>query len=185
MEASERPFDPKKLPSRSHQVPDLKDAVEGWRAWRVAKALPKFGVAPKLYSATHGDYYWTPRKAAEAECAHCSTHVITLPDGTVTNDVPGEFCSCGFYSAKDREHLMSMSYHRYDGDGEFGQFTVIGQVANWGKVVEGSQGWRSQFSYPKFIYVPYEAHHLAKPISVAYGVPVKLENFLQPGYAEV
>jgi hypothetical protein len=180
---TEFPFDPKKLPSRSHQVPDLKDAVEGWRAWRVASALPKFGVAPKLYSATHGDYYWTPRKAAEAECERCGGRVITLPDGTVTNDVPGEFCSCGFYSAKDVDHLMSMHYHQYDA--EIGEFTVIGQVANWGKVVEGSQGWRSQFSYPKRIFVPFEAHHLAKPIAAAYGVPTTLRNFLKPGYAEV
>jgi hypothetical protein len=175
MSSDGRPFDPEKTPDPTFRAPDLMQAVEGWRAWGVDTVLPKFGVPPKLRSLTQGLHfnggYWTPRKKARAHCDSCG------------EDVPGWNCSCGFYSAKTQDHLLSMSYHIYDS--ETGMFHVVGQVANWGKVVEGSQGWRSEFSYPVRLYVPFEAHKLAKPLSNAYGIPVKLKNTLKPAQAAI
>lgn len=166
-------FDPKKArPEKDFRAPDLLGTVEGWRAWRIDAKLPPFGVAPKLRSATYGGYYWTPRQRAMAECDKCG------------ENVPGQRCSCGFYSAKTLEHLMSMAYHLYDEhEGSVyaapGEVKVVGQVANWGKVVEGSQGWRAQYSYPVRLFVPYEAARLVKPLRKAYGVPVTLKNILR------
>lgn len=162
------PVDVQKLrPDPKLVVPDLTDAVEGWRAWGVPRTMPRYGVPPKLYSVTYGNYYWAPRKAMVATCSYrCDAE-----------DVPGEQCSCGFYSAKTLEHLMSMGYHQYDAEAN-GYYHVVGQVANWGKVIEGSQGWRAQKAYPKKLYVPFEAWPLAKPLSKAYGVPVELKNVL-------
>lgn len=162
----ELPFDPDKLPDPEFQAPDLVGAVEGWRVWRVSTELPKFGGAPKLYSATYGGYYWAARKACVAECEKCG------------ENVPGEYCSCGFYSAKTFDHLMGMSYHLYDA--ETGMIAVLGQVANWGKVIEATQGWRAQIAYPVRLWVPFEAAKLAKPLKEAYGVPVGLRNWLKP-----
>jgi hypothetical protein len=162
------PLDPERFaPDPNFKAPDILGTVEGWRAWGVPKELPAFGVAPKLYSVTHARFFWSPRKAALADCRHCG------------DDVPGEHCSCGFYSAKSYEHLMSMGYHHYDAENG-GYFHVVGKVANWGKVIEASQGWRAAKSYPVHLYVPYEAWHLAGPLRDAYGVPVNLKNILKP-----
>ena len=140
------------------------------------KEVPHFGTAPKLRSVTYGEYYWAPRRAAEADCDRCSE--------ADSQGVPGEHCTCGFYSAKTLEHLLSMSYHMYDADSS-GCFHVVGQVANWGKVIEGTQGWRSQFSYPVRLYVPFEAWRLCKPLTQAYGIPAVLKNTLRQEHQEL
>lgn len=165
-------------------VPDLMQAVEGWRAWGVPQGLPPFGLAPKLYSVTNygrgghhpegGGYAWKAREAAEATCPVREDH---------NGRCPVESCTCGFYTALSLEHLMTMAYHRYDADAH-GMFRVIGQVANWGKVIEGTLGWRSQYAYPTQLFVPFEAWRLAKPLSEAYGVPVRLQNILNITTAE-
>jgi hypothetical protein len=146
--------------------PDLIGTVEGWRAWQVSREVPRFGNPPKLYSATHGDYYWAPRKAMQAFCPRADSH----------GGVPGQNCRCGFYSAKTLPHLMTMPYHRYDID--TGMVRVVGRVANWGGVVPGSHGWRAEWAYPVELYVPFEAHRIADALEEAYGVPVKLQNVL-------
>jgi hypothetical protein len=71
-----------------------------------------------------------------------------------------------------------MGYHGYDENSD--TVCVVGQLANWGKVIEGTQGWRAEFAYPAVIYVPFEAWRLGAPIKKAYGVPVKLLNLLDP-----
>ena len=96
---------------------------------------------------------------------------------------PREQCSCGFYSAKSLAHLMSMHYHVYDADMN-GMFHIVGRVANWGKVIEGSQGWRSQYAYPLELFVPYEAWRLMEPLSKIYGVPAQLKNTLESTHTE-
>jgi len=179
-------FDPKKLPAKNFRVPDYVEVREGWRAWSVAAELPRYGVPPKLYSVSWG-YYWAPRRRAEAICSAaypCSQPRKVKQHGTgeeleVTIGVPGENCSCGFYSAKDFGHLMSMGYNQYYD--ETNMFTIVGMVGNSGKVREGTQGWRSQYSYPLVLYCPLEAQHLAEPLQEAYAVPVKLRDVLNRG----
>jgi hypothetical protein len=158
-------IDPEKLKGLSDtefKAPDQVGIAEGWRAWKVAMEPPPFGTAPKLYSATW-DYYWAPRVKARAHCDIC-------------DDVPGETHTCGFYSAKSLEHLRSMGYQEYDPS--TGMVCVVGHLACWGKVIEGSQGWRAEYAYPMTLYIPFEAHRLGKPLANAYGVPVKLLNLL-------
>jgi hypothetical protein len=170
MSSDELPIDLSKLKGlgdQSFRAPDIIGTVEGWRAWGVPANTPRYAV-PKLYSVTWTQFYWSPRQLAQAVCDKCG------------DNVPGEHCTCGFYSAKTFAHLQSMSYHQYDAEAG-GMFHVVGQVANWGKVVEGSQGWRSQKSYPAALYVPFEAHYLAARLGDTYGVPVRLKNILVPG----
>lgn len=150
------------------KMPDVVGVVEGWRTWKVA--APAYGMPPKLYSVTHGGYYWLPRQRAQAECPKCERAGLTIPT---------QSCTCGFYTAATFEHLMSMPYHFYNSEaGDY--WSVVGVVANWGKVIPGTQGWRSQFAYPARLYVPFEAARLiAKPLKDTYGVPVKLLNTLK------
>jgi len=154
------------LLTQEFEVPDIVGHVEGWRAWNVDREPPAFGTTPKLYSATYG-YYWTPRVRARAECNRGGD-----------DHVPGEQCSCGFYAAKTLPHLRSMGYSSYHEEGP--QVTIVGQLAMWGKVIEGTQGWRSEYAYPVKLFVPFEAWRLAKPVAKAYGVPVELLNLLDP-----
>jgi hypothetical protein len=167
-------IDPKKLAGlqdAGFTAPDVIGTVEGWRAWKVALTPPRFGGFPKLYSASE-NFYWAPRVKAAAECRKgCKD-----PDPTSDRHVPGTHCSCGFYSAKSLEHLRSMGYHTYDENGS--NTRVVGQLANWGRVIEGGQGWRSEYAYPALLFIPFEAWRLAIPLQRAYGVPVKLLNLL-------
>jgi hypothetical protein len=165
MSREEEKIDPAKfagLHDADFRAPDLIGSVEGWRSWSVKAELPPFGAAPKLESVTHS-YFWSPRVKARAECGKC-------------DDTPGENCTCGFYSAKNLDHLRSMAYVSYDG--EAGVVSVVGRLACWGKVIEGTQGWRSEFAYPVELYVPFEAHKIAKALGEAYGIPVRLLNLL-------
>jgi hypothetical protein len=141
------------------------EARTGWRAWGVPKTLED-GELPLLRSVTFSTYYWTPREPMRAVCNSGHAH-----------KPPSLDCGCGLYSAKDRKHLLGMSYHNYDPDE--GHFTVIGRVALWGNVVEGTQGWIAEYGYPQELFLPYEAWHLFKPLEEAYGVPVRLDNILR------
>jgi hypothetical protein len=168
-------FDALKSPDPSFRVPDLSECIEGWRSWKVSGEIPPFGVAPKLHSAVQVGY-WVPRRALEAVCS-CRTN-RKAEDGP-----PCEQGPCGLYSARTREHLLSLSYHFYSGE-HGGMYCVIGRVANWGKIVECELGWRAQFSYPVSLEIPYEIWKLARPLQRAYGCKVELVNFLkQPGNA--
>jgi hypothetical protein len=161
-----RPDPTFKAPTEAHlDAPDVFGVVEGWRTWKVTE--PSFGVAPKLYSVTDSRYFWVPRQRAEAACDR------------FCGETPGQLCSCGFYSARTLEHLLTMRYHFYTGRG--GSWGVVGRVANWGGVVPGDQGWRAQYSYPVVLYVPFEAaRKLGPALSETYGVPVKMLNVLKP-----
>jgi hypothetical protein len=160
-------------PDPKFQPVKLAGAKEGWRAWAVDRKLPAYGLAPKLYSVTH-TYHWAPKRKAEAFCEYCAN------DETGESTVPGVDCSCGFYSAKSLKHLMRMGYHSYGDIDEANQFKIVGQVANWGKVIEGTQGWRSQYSYPTYLMLPFEmGHEFGARIRDAYGCQVRLLNFLK------
>jgi hypothetical protein len=161
-------LDLKAIPDPRFQPPgiDVEHGVkEGWRAWGLPKSTEP-GAVPRLYSVTYGDYFWAPRRGMKAESS-CGQ-----------DDCPSAGCSCGFYSAKTFDHLQSMGYHRYDADaGNY--FHVVGKVACWGRVVECTTGWRSEWCYPVALFVPFEAWRFAKPLRDAYGVPVQLKNILK------
>ena len=141
-------------------VPDIVGEIIGWRAWNV--------IGPesddlRLGSVTHTSYTWKPQSFVIAEC---SLHP--------TEDIPNEKHSCGFYAAKTREHLLSMSYHRYTDVDDI----VIGEVGLSGKVIAGTQGWRAQKARIKKVYVPFEKWRLMHRIEEVYKVDCELSNTL-------
>jgi hypothetical protein len=172
MSIAGRPFDPTKSVADPNFKPvSIEHAKEGWRAWVIDRTKPRFGLPVKMSSVSHG-YEWTPRRKAEAECGMCSQ--------PGQEGVPGVGCSCGFYSAKSLKHLMRMGYHLYHDIDEAKQFKVVGQVACWGKVIEGTQGWRTQYAYPTYLMVPFEmGFDWSRLLKDSYGCKVRLLNFLK------
>jgi len=140
-------------------VPDAIGEVFGWRAW----AVHGEGDDVRLGSVTHSKHRWPPRSFMIAECAQHSTE-----------EIPAQAHTCGLYAAKTREHLLSMTYHRYESD----ENVIIGEVAMCGRVIPGTQGWRAQRARVHKLYVPYEKWRLVKPLSEVYGVEVELANTL-------
>ena len=141
-------------------VPDVLGEMVGWRAWNVIETGEN---EVRLGSVTHTSYIWRPQGFVIAEC---SLHQ--------TEEIPAEKHSCGFYAAKTREHLLSMSYHRYTDSDDI----VIGEVGLSGKVIAGTQGWRAQKARIKKVYVPFEKWQLMKKIEEVYNVEVELSNTL-------
>jgi hypothetical protein len=135
-------------------IPDIAGVVIGWRAWGINDH------PLRLYSVTHAAV-WPPREPIEAECHK-------------PHAVPDPKCSCGLYAARTLDHLAGMGYQRYRDD----DFVVVGEVAMWGGVIPGTQGWRAQFAYPRRLLVPFEAWRYAAGLRDAYGVQVALSNTL-------
>lgn len=138
------------------ELPDYTEVMVGWRAWQI---VMRAGV-PLVQSIT-GRLVWPARQRVEAYCRK-------------PHAVPFRGCMCGLYSAKTREHLMDLGYNGYSDPNT----RAIGTVSLWGKVIEGDQGWRAEFAYPREMYVAYEAYELAAGLQDAYGVPVRLQNVL-------
>jgi hypothetical protein len=154
------------------QMPDEIEVEYGWRAWKVKRTVAP-GEVPILHSATYGAT-WAVREPTVAICDRSTGRANGVQrEG---HEVPDEDCTCGLYSAKTLRHLQSMGYHGYSQVGD--QIAIIGRLKLWGKVIEGTQGWRAEKGYPAELYVPFEAWHLAEPLETAYGVPVALMNTL-------
>lgn len=142
-------------------VPDMIGEVMGWRAWKIVGE----GDSVRLGSVTHTGYCWKPKQ--KYHIAECGIHG--------TEEIPFENHTCGFYAAKTREHLLSMSYHRYNEVDD----VVIGEVAMSGKIIPGTQGWRAQKARIEKIYVPFERWKLFRAIEEVYDVKVELANTLK------
>ena len=143
------------------RVPDVLGHIIGWRAWDVIGPDRQPLLRSKVW-----DYIWRPGRWNVARCE-------LKPQHDPKTQVPMEGCSCGFYAAISREHLLEkMAYHAY-GDHST---TVIGEVAFVGKVIPGSLGWRAQKARPLRLYVPYERWRLAEGLERVYGCEVVLSN---------
>ncbi|HEY2191590.1 MAG TPA: hypothetical protein VGH76_04695 [Actinomycetospora sp.] len=128
-------------------VPDVPDAVLGWRTWRIGRRAQRRAelIAPLAGSA------WPARRPLVASC------------GSRDHTPPGERCGCGLYAVADPGVLeWGPSDHE-----------VLGAVALWGQVVEGTRGWRASHGYPRFLVtapvIPAEQRAV---LSRRYGVPV-------------
>lgn len=175
-------------------VPDSIEPVSGWRAWKLrvtpedvhtdpasgdslvhrlleAERMKTERKQPMLLKSVSHSTVWHPRQEVVATCSKGD------------HDVPRESCTCGLYAARTLAHLMTMTYPKYNAD--TGQFTVIGEVAMWGGLVEGTQGWRGERAYPTALYLPFEAWQYGAELADTYGVPVKLKRWLGTGLKRV
>jgi hypothetical protein len=132
------------------RIPDVAGTVEGWRVWGVPLSGywhdPPYGPIedPALRSVLR-NVVW-PQHTMVAQCPMC-------PD----EDVPGTDCLCGLYSARSLAHLATMRPYLTAAE-VLGMVPVLGQVANWGRVQQGPDGWR------------------AAKLADSYGVPVRVAD---------
>ncbi len=156
--------------SDDFRVPDVVGEAVGWRAWNVVGSLR----VPRLMSINqagnsviHRDAVWPTTRWYVAKCP--AGHTAGMHDDAV----PHEECGCGIYSARDREHLISLGYGAYGRAWQEpgSKLIVIGEVAYSGKVIPGAQGWKGQKARVKSLVVPYELWRWAKPLGEAYRVP--------------
>jgi hypothetical protein len=128
-------------------------APRGFRWWRVSPA-------GELYSAWF-DRPWDPN-SNEATCA--------LPVGKLgrrawskrhTDGVPAPGCTCGFYALHrvpmqngtepDPERPWLLDPEGWSG---LGAAVVFGVAEAWGRVLIGTEGWRSRYSRALALFVP-------------------------------
>ena len=143
-------------------IPDLIGPVLGWRAWRV----DEWCAGVSLVSVTC-DYVWSPDGWNVADCWRTGLHVA-----------PAEHCTCGFYSARSRAHLVTTEYPLYSSHARSGwqmQPKLIGEVELAGKVIPAANGFRAMLARPRRILVPHEFHRLVKPLQAAYLGHAKVE----------
>lgn len=84
---------------------------------------------------------------------------IMLPP--LHTEAPAESCSCGIYALKSRAAAVAYGQHT----------SVLGEVYLWGKVIEGEDGYRAQYAYPKSLTIRHRDHDGDGELG-EYGVPV-------------
>lgn len=131
-------------PSTLAVSPDYTHTITAWRGWAATN-----GMLESLGSNAR----WEPRRAPKANCFRCGDHAA-----------PSLSCNCGYWSFKTRE-LLEAALDRYALDVE-----VVGQVEIWGRVIECENGWRSEYAYPKELWLLDEG---MESVSWRYGVPVR------------
>lgn len=115
----------------------------GWRGVRIMPSGPNG--RPRLWSPVF-PLEWPTQEKVTAVCAHHGAHVAA------GSPAPDAKCSCGFYAARNRQHLLSMGYGSYSTPDSPDH--VLIEVAQWGKVVIADNGFRAQYCRILRIYVP-------------------------------
>jgi hypothetical protein len=132
-------------------LPLYPEAIIGWRSWAVTGG--------RLTSLSF-ENKWPVGKEMKAKCSERSAHHKNV------HRPPQQRCGCGVYALKSLKILRNSHYFGYE---------CFGQVSLWGRIIEGDDGYRAEFAYPKAIYVTYLNYKLVEPLSV-YGVPVMVFN---------
>lgn len=148
-------------------VPDLFYPLTGWRIWRVF--IPPIGShsIPILRSVIL-DTAWTPRRRIAAE------HNFDLR--ARCRGLLNANCSCGIYAFKEMSDALN--YLMGVRDRWMGTFldAALGTVNLWGHVVECERGFRSQYAYPRHIYLPAAAARQMMAISATFGISVGIHT---------
>ena len=159
--------DPALLPAI--EIPDSIGEVTGVRAWNIVETYEGPRITSQGYGGDGAHGIWNP---GEVLTAHCNKRL--------GHRSPDEGCTCGFYAAKDREHLIEIGrYHVHRDDKNASDKRVIGTVMMDGKVVPATLGFRGENIWPVEIRVPFIWPELAIGLNLAYspyGVKVGVDN---------
>jgi hypothetical protein len=132
----------------SCQTPDLVAPVEAWRTWLVTEERGELRLASVIFAAS-----WVPGEPAAATCRPQPYGWAGLVDRGASHRAPHPGCRCGIYAVKEPRQAA-----RYlDQVGPVGRppvWSVFGLVSLWGVVVEGEEGYRAAYAYPRALFVP-------------------------------
>ena|SRR5690348_9552809 len=145
----------------STYVPDHVTCLTGYRLWEV---YPHRGVGH--LSSVAWILYLEPGVAQKAICgfnlSHFSTEMASIPHDSST--APADGCDCGYYSLKSLDILV----HQYPHEDYRGY--VIGIVDVWGRVIEHEHGYRSEYIYPRELWISRPEYEY---LGDMYGVPIR------------
>lgn len=120
--------------------------IIGWRGVAVRDVKGR----PRIFSPQVARLRWDPGETMVATC-----HGVPLdqcPHRLAGDKAPMTTCSCGFYAARTRDHLLGLGYNRYSTPDDPDH--VLCEVAQWGRVVIASNGFRAEKVKLVRIYVP-------------------------------
>lgn len=135
-----------KMVKQKHIMPDYTSTLVGWRGWKVN--------GDRLHALGTSEF-WTAKKAVRAKCSSGS------PKG---HPSPSKDCTCGYWSFHSIE-LLTEALQPY-----IGSAIVLGTVDLWGRVIECENGYRSEYAYPKELWLLGEGLEF---LSYTYGVPIR------------
>ena len=128
-------------------VPDYIEPVIAWRAWRISGRGERV-----LLESLFVDTVWLPGQPFDATCKS-GRRSRWRPWRIELNDhaAPDFECTCGIYAVASPEAAAKYITDPY----ALGRVDrVLGRVAMWGDVVEGTSGWRASHGYPVELWVP-------------------------------
>jgi hypothetical protein len=155
------------------EAPDYCEPVVGWRLWAVVSD----GGSARLVSPMCPSM-WRPECEVVAVCdLHPRERLRPWRRRPTVHTAPGDHCTCGLHAMVRPGYLatyMPPSFSRRV------VHRVVGRVALWGRVFEGTRGWRASHAYPAELWVPrveLDGELVADAGSAAigladYGVPV-------------
>lgn len=146
----------------------LPGELEAWRAFDVHG----IGEVLRLFSVTSSSpkgvgRVWPTAGYFEATCSRRHRD---------DEGVPGEKCTCGIYSLVSWEEVVAQSYATVGG-------RVVGRIAIAGRIATGDKGFRAERARVVELFVPFERWRWARPLSMGYGVPVRLAHVQRPASA--
>jgi hypothetical protein len=156
-------------------APDLCAPVRGWRLWLVVMEGGHARLMSPVYPAV-----WRPGREMEAVCDARRRELLRpwrlRPPEHAAPDVR---CACGVHAVSApgdlAAYVPSVAARRI-------VHRVVGRVALWGDVCQGTRGWRASHAYPADLWVPgvhINRRRLAGVEAIAmqladYGVPVRI-----------
>lgn len=144
---------PAPAPKRELELSFQTEPIIAYRTWSVIQFETRSGaMEPRLGPVAAGRSHYPLFKPMEAFCNH--TH----------HEAPYSTCQCGVWAVKDG-HIDQVR-------GQYGG-GAWGEVYLWGRVLEGSRGYRAQYAYPKHLQCGDE--ELGKQLRALYGVPVDVD----------
>jgi hypothetical protein len=152
-------------------APDLADAVEVWRVWRVIRRAGTYQLGSVLKPTL-----WPRDEPLVAECLHPQPWSKRVWRRAEQHQSPELRCECGIYGAD----LGRVSQYLTPAPFEVTAARVLGRVSLWGTVFECERGYRASRAYPLAIYVPMDAARNDRRLEdlamglADYGVPVEL-----------
>jgi hypothetical protein len=135
----------------------MHEPLRGWRAWRVVERKD----GPALASWWLGTL-WPAHRALESVCPQHGSR-------------PAVHHACGIHAFGNRDEALgyigrSREPLLFARRPERALGVALGRVSGWGRAVQHTRGWRSQYGYPYDLYLLAGGHDLARALANAYAV---------------
>jgi hypothetical protein len=144
------------------------EPIVGWRVWHVD---PSPGGVRLLSWSERAEWPLSRRMVAACRRLHG-----LLPLSTA-HEAPRLGHACGIYAFRDREDAERLLEQLGPVGKPAGRLAAaIGRVSLWGRVIENTGGWRSQYAYPYDLILCGGGARLAEELRAGYRVEVSVRD---------